>query len=167
MLSIKTGWGYTMTFIWISTELEWVNYSNLTQIKTKGALLQVLGFLFCFQSVSHKGTLSIHSWGCFLNQCVVFGWKEEMKKGFTIQLNAENKAEGTPHHTAADDHQLHNGGDDKDLINAECRASLDTLFLTEPNTGRTRYPTCTKTILGSVSCRWVLRDKIAHADGAF
>lgn len=25
------------------------------------------------------------------------------------------------------------------------------LFLTEPNTGRTRYPTCTKTILGSFS----------------
>lgn len=25
------------------------------------------------------------------------------------------------------------------------------LFLTEPNTGRTRYPTCTKTILGSLS----------------
>lgn len=24
------------------------------------------------------------------------------------------------------------------------------LFLTEPNTGRTRYPTCTNTILGSL-----------------
>lgn len=43
------------------------------------------------------------------------------------------------------------------------------LFLTEPNTGRTRYPTCTKTILGSLSydsdgCIWREKVVAAHAD---
>lgn len=50
-----------------------------------------------------------------------------MKKGFNT-AKCREQAEATPHHTAAaDDHQLHNGRDDKDLINAECRASLETM----------------------------------------
>lgn len=44
-----------------------------------------------------------------------------------IHNTAKYREQATPHHTAADDHQLQNGGDDKDLINAECRASLETM----------------------------------------
>ena len=54
-----------------------------------------------------------------------------MKKGFTIQLNAENR----PRHTTQQQMIISytmggkggKGGGDKDLINAECRASLDTM----------------------------------------
>lgn len=65
----------------------------------------------------------------FFNANVVFGWKEEMrKKGFTIQLDAENR-QGL-RQTAADDQQMivsYTMEGDKGLRNAECRASLDTM----------------------------------------
>lgn len=51
-----------------------------------------------------------------------------MKKGFTIQLNAENRQR--PRHTTQQQMIISytmGGGDDKDLINAECRASFHTM----------------------------------------
>lgn len=67
------------------------------------------------------------------------------KKGFTIQLDAET---GRGYGRQQQMIVSYTMEGDKGLRNAECRASLDTLFLTEPKTGRTRYPTCTNTILG-------------------
>jgi hypothetical protein len=81
----------------------------------------------CYSLVTQKDT---YEWELSFNANVVFRWKEEMrKKGFTIQLDAENR-QGL-RQTAADDQQMivsyRMEEGDKGLRNAECSASLDTM----------------------------------------
>lgn len=71
--------------------------SNMTVFKKRQTCLQkVLFFSLLHRRIRHEWELG------FFNANVVFRWKEEMrKKGFTIQLDAENRQR--LRQTAADD----------------------------------------------------------------
>lgn len=89
---------YTMTFNWYLKRRSNV-YSVLQQFdRKKDKRCSVLRVSHCFSLLNMESLWLNTSWeGVLFNTNVVFWWKEEMKKGFTIQLNAENRQR--PRHT--------------------------------------------------------------------
>lgn len=100
MLSIKTGWEVHNDIQLLSKKGGKNVLLSATAIwqekKTKKVGVSALR-VSCLINMESLWLSTSWEGGVLFNTNVVFWWKEEMKKGFTIQLNAENRQR--PRHT--------------------------------------------------------------------